>query len=181
MNAFAACATNEIDVLGDGTQCETSKFEVTTTSDATSLVWTMSATGEFYADCGDSGILSQDTSSYGTISGATITRTSTSVTTYTCTWDTADTHTIRFGGTATGYNTSTTTAAISFYKSSSGTQARVASIDGSLGAMFPVVNGNIPRFSHTFAKTQITSIPAGLFSEIDTSSATDTKIGRAHV
>ena len=34
--ALAACTSGEIDVLGDGTQCETSKFEVTTTSNATS-------------------------------------------------------------------------------------------------------------------------------------------------
>jgi len=157
--------------INTGSACETPKFSVTTTSDTTSLSWTMTALGTFYVDCGDGGTLTQNTSSYGTISGNTITRTSTSATTYTCTWGSADTHTVRFGGTATDYSTDTSTAAISFY---SGTQANVASIDGSLGAMFPVVNGNIPRFYMTFYNTPITSIPAGLFSGIDTSSVTNT-------
>lgn len=174
--AFAACASNEIDVLGDGTQCETPKFEVTTTSDTTTLSWTMTATGTFYADCGDGGTLDQDTSSYGTISGNTIMRTGTSTTTYTCTWDTAGAHTIKFAGTATGYSTSLSAAAISFYKSSGGTQTKVAGISGSLGAMFPVVNGAIPRFYQTFydCSNLTGSIPADLFSGIDTSSATNT-------
>ncbi len=174
-NAFAACATNEIDVLGDGTQCEATKFSVTTTSDATSLVWTMTAAGTFYADCGDGGILSQDTSSYGTISGKTITRTSTSATTYTCTWGAAGVHTIRFCGTATGYKGNPDFTTISFYKfTSDGTQAKVASIEGSLGAMFPAINDTIPSFYGTFDGTKITSIPSDLFSGIDTSSSTNT-------
>jgi len=173
--AFAACTSSQIDVNGDGTQCETVKFSVTTISDATSLVWTMTAVGTFYADCGDGGTLTQDTSSYGTVSGNTITRTSTSQTTYTCTWGSAGAHTVRFGGTATGYSTATNAAAISFYKDSGGTQEKLASIDGSLGAMFPVVNGNIPRFYMTFYYcTNLTQIPAGLFDSIDTSSATNT-------
>ena len=136
----------------------------------------MSATGTFYVDCGDGGTLSQDTSDYGTLSGNTITRTGTSVTTYTCTWNSAGAHNVRFGGTATGYNTDASpAAAISFYKYSNGTQAKIASIDGSLGAMLPVVNGALPRFNSTFRDcTGITSIPSGLFSGIDTSSATNT-------
>ena len=48
-----ACADNEIDVLGDGSQCEVAKFSVTTTSDATELKWAMTALGTFYVDCGD--------------------------------------------------------------------------------------------------------------------------------
>ena len=174
--AVAACATNEIDALGDGTQCKTTKFSVTTTSDATTLSWTMTAKGPFYADCGDGGTLTQSGTTTGsTISGNTITRTGTSNTTYTCTWGSAGVHTVRFGGTATGYSTSTTAAAIAFYKSSGGTQSKVASISGSLGAMFPVVNGNIPRFYQTFYNcTNLTSIPANLFSGLNTSSVSNT-------
>ena len=176
-NAAFACTSDEIDVLGDGTQCETVKLEVTTTSAANKLVWNMAATGEFYVDCGDGGTLTQSSSSYGTISGNTITRTNVYATTYTCTWSSAGVHTVRFGGTATGYNTTAQAsyASISFYKSSGGTQTRVASISGSLGAMFPVAGGNIPRFYQTFYNcTNLTSIPAGLFSGLNTSSATNT-------
>ena len=39
-NAFA-CETNEIDVLGDGTQCEVAKFSVTTTNDSMLIVVTV--------------------------------------------------------------------------------------------------------------------------------------------
>ena len=162
--------------INTGTSCEEPKFSVTTTSNATSFVWTMSATGEFYVDCGDGGTLTQSgTTTDSTLSGNTITRTGISDTTYTCTWDSAGAHTVRFGGTATGYNTSTSVPTISFYQFSGGTQAKVASVSGSLGAMFPVVNGNIPRFYQTFYNcNNLTSIPANLFNGIDTSSVTDT-------
>ena len=133
MPAFS-CTSDEIDVLGDGTQCETVKFSATTTNlnaDDT-IKFNLAAIGTFYVDCGADGALTQDTSSYGTISGKTVTRTSASTTTYTCTWSSAGAHTVKFGGTATGYNTSTSTAAISFYKSSGGTQAKIAAIDGDL-------------------------------------------------
>jgi len=170
--SFAACTSDQIDVNGNGTNCQTAKFTVTTTSTTTSLVFTMAAKGTFYVDCGDNGTLSQDTSSYGTISGKTVTRTSTNETTYTCTWGTAGAHTINFGGTATAYNASSAT--ISFYKSSGGTQANVASIAGDLGLLFPAVGTRVPVFMQTFHGTSITSIPSGLFSSIDTSSATST-------
>ena len=164
--AFAACADNEIDVLGDGTQCEAAKFSVTTTSDARELKWTMAAAGTFYVDCGDGGTLSQDTSSYGTLSGKTVNRTSTSVTTYTCTWASAGAHTVRFGGTATQYSTELNVASISF------SSAKIASISGSLGAMFPQLGtdaGQIPSFYSTFYRCgSLTEIPAGLFSGITT-------------
>ena len=169
----ATCAAGEIDVLGDGTQCEPAKFTLTTTTDATSLVFTMSATGEFYVDCGDGGTLSQDTSSYGTVSGNVITRTGTDITTYTCTWNTAGAHAIRFAGAATGYSTSDTTAAISFYISWGETQTKVAAIDGSLGAIFGTIgtganNGEQPRFYQTFYNCSNLSgaIPGNLFAGI---------------
>ena len=174
--AVAACATNEIDVLGNGTQCETTKFSVTTTSGATTLSWIITSTGEFYVDCGDGGSLSQRSYITGsTTSGKKITRTTAGIKTiYSCKWNSAGVHTVRFGGVATGYSTSTTDAAITFYHSG-GTPASIASIDGSLGAMFPTINGAIPRFYQTFQDCKnLTGIPTGLFSAIDTSSATDT-------
>ena len=165
-NAFA-CADNEIDVLGDGSQCEAAKFSVTTTNDTTELNWYMSAKGTFYVDCGDGGTLTQSTSSYGTISDKTVNRTSTNSTTYTCTWASAGAHTVRFGGTATHYPTASNVAAISF------SSAKIASISGSLGAMFPQLGtgagGRIPRFSGTFSGcTSLTEIPGDLFSGITT-------------
>ncbi|MBP5707720.1 MAG: hypothetical protein J6W79_01860, partial [Alphaproteobacteria bacterium] len=131
--SFAACTSSQIDVNGNGTNCQTNKFSVTTTNDATSLSWTMSATGTFYVDCGTGGTLTSTTTD---VSGKTITRNNTTQQTYTCTWGSAGAHTVKFGSdSVTAYNTSTTTATISFYKSSNGTQAKIASIDGSLGAM----------------------------------------------
>ena len=47
-----ACDTNQIDVLGDGTQCETAKFTLTTTNlvlpDDAEFKFYMSASGTFY-------------------------------------------------------------------------------------------------------------------------------------
>ncbi len=164
--AHAACATNEIDVLGDGTQCETSKFEVTTTELSANdyVEFKMSAGGTFYVDCGNDGTLD--------VSGKTIARSaSRRETSYKCTYSTGGVKTIRFGGGATAYYTGTVVAAISFFSSY---QSKIASIDGSLGAIFPVINGNVPLFYNTFSYAKITSIPAGLFSGINTSSATNT-------
>ena len=167
-NAAVACTSGEIDVLGDGTQCETSKFEVTTTSLSANdtIGFSMSAAGTFYVDCGDDGTLVN-------VSGKTITRTTATSgsTIYTCRYSSAGIKTIHFGGMATAYSTYELATAISFRD----THAKIASIDGSLGAIFPVVNGVIPRFDGTFSDTQITSIPSGLFSGINTSSVTGTR------
>ncbi len=168
------CDSGYFDIGGT---CAEDKFHVTTTSDATSLVFTMTATGTFYVNCGDGGTLTQNTSNHGTLSGQTITRTavSTGQTIYTCSWPSAGAHTVRFGGAATGYSTSTNDAAISFYKSSGGTQAKVASIDGDLGKIFPVISGAIPQFSATFyGCTGLTSLPSTLFASIDISSVKNT-------
>ena len=53
--AVLACGVNEIDVLGDGTQCETAKFSITTTNliADTEFKFYMSAKGTFYVDWGD--------------------------------------------------------------------------------------------------------------------------------
>ena len=57
-----ACETNEIDLLGDGTQCETAKFTLSTTnlSSGTEFKFNMSAAGTFYVDCGNGGTLNSD-------------------------------------------------------------------------------------------------------------------------
>ena len=176
--AHAACATNEIDVLGDGTQCETSKFEVTTTnlSANDTIKFTMSAKGTFYVDCGTDGTLTQISGAYNsTTSGMTVTIGNATGHTYTCTYSSGGTKTIRFSGIATAYTSASLGfglgPTISFYSESNGTQDKIAAIDGSLGAMFPVLDNKIPHFIRSFQDcTSLTSIPAGLFSGIDTSS-----------
>ncbi len=164
-----ACTSDEIDVMGDGSQCEAAKFTITTTeiADGETFQFYMSAKGTFYVDCGTGGTLS------GTgASGKTITRSNTTGATYTCTY-TGDTEakTIRFGGIAatgnaysTGVNISA--AAIRFNV----TPALVASISGSLGAVFPsrgTTTARQPVFWSTFANcTKLTEIPSGLFSGV---------------
>jgi len=151
-----ACETNEIDVLGDGTQCEISKFEITTTnlSANTEFRFYMSASGTFYVDWGD-----------GTVD--TITRTDTTETLYSHTFATSGVKTIRFGGLATGY-TSLSEAAIRFGNDEA-TSSKVATIHGSIGQIMCTLGNSArrqPKFKQTFSYTQITNIPENLFSGV---------------
>ena len=141
-------------IVGDGTTERNYKFFITTTSNTTSFTFSISAVGEFYVDWGD-----------GTRNK--ITRTNTQELGYSHNYSTAGTYTIKIGGKATAYNTSTTTAAISFYVSYSHTN--IASIDGSLGAIFgTLADGSQPRFYRTFYKAinMTGSIPSDLFTGI---------------
>lgn len=157
-----ACTTDEIDVLGDGTNCQTAKFTLTTTEIAAdgTFQFYMSAKGTFYVDCGAGGTLS---SSASDVSGKTITRSNTTGATYTCTYSTAGIKMISFGGLATGYGDSFDSSAIVFADN-----LYVARISGSLGAIFPTVGTSYPRFYRTFANcTNLTgSIPSDLFNGV---------------
>lgn len=163
-----ACTTNEIDVLGDETLCENTKFSVTTTEleAGTPFTFSISASGTFYVDCGDGGTLSGNG-----VAGKVITRSGTTAAEYSCTWENAGANTIRFAGTATGYSTTDNVAAISFYGGNK-TPTLIASIDGSLGAIFPTIggggNGYQPRFFETFrgASNFLGPIPDTLFSGV---------------
>ncbi len=169
-SAAFACTSDQIDVFGDGTQCEEAKFALTTTELSAGDVFNfyLSTSGTFYVDCGTDGVLS------GTgVSGKTITRSNTTGTyeEYTCTYSTGGVKTIRFGGTATGYSSSTNIAAISFYTSTNGSQGKIASISGNLLTMFPWVSESteykVPRFYRTFYRAiNLTSIPENLFSGV---------------
>lgn len=107
------------------------------------------AAGEFYVDWGD-----------GTTE--TIKKADTTKTRYSHTYPTGRTYTIKLGGSATGYSDDTFCSAISFE-----TDSELASIDGSLGAIFgTLADGTQPNFYGTFADTSITSIPENLFSGI---------------
>ena len=164
-----ACTSDEIDVLGDGTNCQTAKFTLTTTeiADGGIFQFYMSAKGTFYVDCGAGGALS------GTgASGKTITRSNTTGATYTCTYTgNTEAKMIRFGGIAgtaanKPYSTANTVAAsvIRFNV----TPTLVASVSGSLGAIFPTRNATYtPKFRETFSGcTNLTEIPSTLFSGV---------------
>ena len=161
-------------------------FSVTTTSIASdgTFGFRLSAKGTFYVDCGDGGTLS------GTgVSGGTITKSDTTDYTYTCTYSTAGIKTIRFGGLATEYNTTTSPnssapyaiAAIrfnlngkdseSYYWDYSDTNAAlISSISGDLSVIFPYLgsaSSQQPRFYQTFRGcVNLASIPEDLFSNI---------------
>jgi hypothetical protein len=101
------------------------------------------------------------------------------MTQYSHTYTSAGVHTIRFGGTATGYNSTSGSsgsyAAIGFSTSnySGNTPTKIESIYGSLGAIFPTLNDGSndlskqPRFSGTFSGCfRLTSLPSDLFNGI---------------
>ena len=168
VNAAVACTENEIDVTGNGSQCETVKFTLTTTelaANASFNIW-MSAKGTFYIDCGAGGTLSGT----GT-SGKTLTKSTNLASEISCRWSTAGAHTIRFGGTATGYasvglDASSTNSAIQFGASSN--QQKIASVSGSLGEMFPQLgsaSNQVPSFASLFdGASNLRSVPSTLFS-----------------
>ncbi|MBR3782158.1 MAG: hypothetical protein IKL14_02100, partial [Alphaproteobacteria bacterium] len=131
------------------------KFFLTTTS-TNSFSFSISAAGKFYVDWGDG-------------KRQTITKPDATNTTYSHTYSTSKSYTIKLTGQATAYNTSTSTATISFYVNSS--QTKIASIDGSLGAIFGTLSSdtnNQPRFYQTFynAINMTGSIPSDLFAGI---------------
>ena len=129
----------------------TPKFFVTTTSSTSSFSFRISAKGTYLIDWGDG-------------NKETINKTNTTNTTYSHTYDSAGEYTIGIGGEATAYNTSTSTAAISFYNNKN-----TAGISGSLGAIFgTLADGTNPRFYQTFSyNTNLTGeIPADLFAGI---------------
>ena len=134
------------------------EFTLTTTPDTKSFEFSISAAGEFVVDWGD-----------GTVE--TITKPDTTYTTYSHNYATANTYTIGLSGQATAYNTSTNTAAISFYNYRDQQSKKIASIDGSLGAIFGTLSSdtnNQPLFVQTFqnASNMTGSIPSDLFAGI---------------
>ncbi|MFQ6745001.1 MAG: hypothetical protein ACLRFN_03450, partial [Alphaproteobacteria bacterium] len=130
------------------------KFFITTTPDTSRFSFSISAVGEFYVDWGD-----------GTRNK--ITRTNTQNLEYSHNYSTAGTYTIKIGGKATAYSGA---AAISFsiYPHYA---YNIASIDGSLGAIFGTLSSGTqkqPKFYGTFsgASNMTGSIPENLFAGI---------------
>lgn len=128
-------------------------FAATTTADTTTFSFSITASGTFYVDWGDGG----DIDKY--------VKTNTGSQTISHTYTTAGAYTVRLGGRATGYMSSynDASAAISFKNNKN-----LAKISGSLGEIFPTVNGRSPIFHSTFyGCTNLTgTIPEKLFSGI---------------
>ena len=128
-------------------------FELTTTSDTSSFSFNISAAGKFYVNWGDGSAFQK------------IEKTDTTQQTISHTYTTAGAYAVRIGGRATGYASSynESNAAISFKNNKN-----LAKISGSLGEIFPTVNGRRPIFRSTFyGCTNLTgSIPEKLFSGI---------------
>ena len=124
-----------------------------TTSSTSSFSFKIAAAGEFWVDWGDGTAVE------------TITKTDTNTRNISHTYTTAGAYAVRIGGRATGYASSynESNAAISFKNNKN-----LAKISGSLGEIFPTVNGRRPIFHSTFyGCTNLTgSIPEKLFSGI---------------
>ena len=150
-----------------------------TTSATNSFKFLLSAQGTFYVDCGYGGTLSGNNIYSSSLEGTIgiINKSGTNSSTYTCSYSDSSIRTIRFGGTATNYNTSTSTAAISFYSSSLiENVAKITAVSGNLSTMFPYISGNAadgaqPRFYQTFYNAvNLTSISNSLFAGYTTAS-----------
>ena len=128
-------------------------FTATTTSSTSSFSFNISAAGEFWVDWGDGSDVQ------------VITKTDTTNQNISHTYATAGAYAVRIGGRVTGYASSynESGAAISFKNNKN-----LAKISGSLGEIFPTVNGRRPIFRSTFyGCTNLTgSIPEKLFSGI---------------
>ena len=129
------------------------KFTVVTTPNTTTFSFNMSAQGDFTVDWGDGNI-------------ELVSRTDTTEATYTHTYDIAGEYTIGFDGLATKYaNWGSNqnywgTATISFNGNKN-----IAAIYGSLGALFPTIDGNQPEYADVFKNCSNLSseIPPELF------------------
>ncbi len=155
------------------------RFSVTTTTQASGFdfSWKMSAKGTFYVDCGDATATLVYPDSSTSTGGGTIARTGTSTQIYTCSYPSGGVRTISFGGQATGYSSASDwyncgnpqkiPVAIGFNV----TPLLVASISGSLGAIFPTIGNsayNTPVFHQAFSgcKNLTGTIPPRLFEGV---------------
>ncbi len=164
-SAYAVtCQSNEFEYNGE---CIENKFQITTTDEASAFVFKfqISAKGTFYVDWGD-GNTQQ------------ITRSNTTITQYSHSFA-AGQYTIKLGGLATEYNTSSSpyTPAIRFGEDANGAGGNSASnlysISGSLSAIFPTIGSGEaaryrPHFNTVFrnCKNLTGTIPDDLFGRI---------------
>ena len=173
-NSAFACNSNQIDVNGDGSQCEDVKFEATVnTSDYDEFRFNISAIGTFYISCGggDNAMVDwvQGSPTYDDTlddEWIEVEHTTADTVVYKCGFDNSTTtHKVRIGGTATGYASSTSTPAISFYAPGASNAAMITALSGDLSSVFPKLTSSGPRFYQTFRDTtNLTSVPATLFA-----------------
>lgn len=158
-NAAFACSEEQI-TLSDNS-CIDVKFTITATTDSpnTDVSFNITAIGTFYVDWGDN----------SSNAVQTLVRDDTSTGRPSHRYSQAGSYKIRFGGVATGYANSGTTAAISFQQSNAKKSVFTA-ISGRLDTLFPVLGTTDalrPRFYRTFYNcAKLTSIPENLFRNI---------------
>ncbi len=158
------------------------KFTVNTANDERTFSTWISASGEFYIDCGEGGNLSiiinrpyQSTNTGERV--IFIDKQNTDMYEYKCDWENGNAHTIKYAGLANGYRTidEIYSAAIMFYDvyRNSNNSGKISTIEGSLGSIFKTLNDGSndlskqPRFLDTFRDcNRLTSLPADLFKGI---------------
>ncbi|MBR1380045.1 MAG: hypothetical protein IJ560_00435 [Alphaproteobacteria bacterium] len=133
-------------------------FSLTTTPDTTYFNFGIGAAGNFIIDWGDGTVEQFD-------------KTSTGDAKYSHTYSVPGQYTIRIGGRATSYPTGNSNSAVFFSPFDGGTPESIASISGSIGAVFPTLgttNSGQPSFRHLFqdAVNLTGQIPSGLFDGV---------------
>ena len=151
--------------LGEDASNFETKFQITTEtfSSKQKTYFYLNALGTFYIDWGDGSAVE------------TISNTNSPSSAFTHSFPSGGPYTVRFGGRATGYPTATSSlssSSIAFYAGRGNSKQELAnhitSISGSLGALFPTINGVQPSFNRTFyaASKLNCEIPTGLFDGI---------------
>ena len=165
LTLFAVTPVFVCTALGEDASNFETKFQLTTEtfSSKQKTFFYLNALGTFYIDWGDG-------SNVQTISNTTAPSSA-----FDHTFPSGGPYTVRIGGLATGYPTATSsliTSAISFYAGRGNSKQElgnhITSISGSLGALFPTINGVQPSFNRTFyaASKLNCEIPPELFNGI---------------
>ncbi len=127
-------------------------FEITLVG-ASSFSFDISASGNFAVSWGDGSV-------------ETIEKLDTTNKRYSHPYSTAGNYSVKLAGLATGYNSDTRTAAISFYNSAN--KDKITKISGGVGRIFPNIGTSMPRFYRAFADIEgLQEIPDTLFTGIN--------------
>ena len=156
-----SCSSNQMLYNGG---CADPDFTLTTTSDTSEFAFDITASGTWYVDWGDGTVEQihrENIANSFTNGGVDNTR-------YYHAYDNDGTYVIKMKGLATDYSGDDEIAAINF--SSAGYEDYIASISGSLGKMFPTIDGTSPSFKEVFndAENLVGELPSDLFSEVTT-------------
>lgn len=152
----ASCSSNQMHYNGT---CITPDFTLTTTNDTNEFAFHIIASGRWIVDWGDGTTEAINRGTYDDYMDDDDK--------YSHTYTTTGTHIIKMTGLATDYSGDDEISAINF--SQAGYEDNIASISGSLGKMFPTLNGNnVPSFKGVFedVDNMTGEIPANLFSGV---------------